>query len=92
MLLVGGYFVLRFLTRKRRLGRGHPQSLFIAALTLGWVLADAVLVGLPRALGLAFALTGAVLATLFLLTIVDDLRVRGLRLQGEEQDDGKPPG
>lgn len=85
MGIIAGYFVMRYAARKAQHGRGHPQSLLIAGLSAGWVLFDLAVVGLPRPLELAFALTGALFATLFLLAIVDDLRRHGLRLQEKDE-------
>lgn len=77
-LLIAGYYALRY-----RL-RGHVQSAFIAALTTGWILAGAAVSGiLSRTLGLALTLAGGAFGTVFLITLVDELRRGALRKRKE---------
>jgi uncharacterized membrane protein (UPF0136 family) len=72
--LIGGYYVLRYRVRR------HPQSLFIAGLTSGWVFFGALVAGLmSHTVGLALALAGGIFGTVFLLAIVDELRRGAVR-------------
>jgi hypothetical protein len=68
MLMIALYFVWRWRLRK------HRQSLYIASLTLGWIVAGALVVGLPRVIGIAFLLSGALFGTVFVLVLFDELR------------------
>jgi O-antigen/teichoic acid export membrane protein len=78
--------VVRYVVRRRVRGRGHRQSLFIAGLAAGWVLAGAMVAGLPRTWGLALAMTGAAYVTVFLVVVLDELRRHGLGINR----DGSP--
>ena len=89
-LLLAGYYVLRFQVRKRVKGRGHPESLFIAGLAASWVFVGVLVVGIAsRPVVLATAGVGAAFGTVFLLTVVDNLRRHGLGIR-KSAGEGNP--
>jgi hypothetical protein len=86
-LLLAGYYVLRFQVRKRVKGRGHPESLFIAGLAASWAFVGVLVVGVAsRPVVLAGAGVGALFGSIFLLTVVDNLRRHGLGIRRNPEE------
>lgn len=68
---IGSYFLIRYILRK------HPLSMFIASMPMGFAIANALYLHiLPRWLAAPFLFTTDIWATLMVVFIVRDIRIK----------------